>query len=112
MKIIEVNLGIYIWVRVRGTWGNRGTQGYHMRIPHVSLYRSTQITSAINLLQPEEEQSTKEKRCNIWEELDSHNDVTVAAARAGKRDHSSMVATPILPNPKRLGAGMKGNIKR
>ena len=25
MKIIEVNLGIYIWVRVRGTWGNRGT---------------------------------------------------------------------------------------
>jgi hypothetical protein len=33
MKIIEVNLGIYIWVRVRGTWGNRGTQGYHMRIP-------------------------------------------------------------------------------
>jgi hypothetical protein len=78
----------------------------------VCLYRSTQITSAINLLQPEEEQSTKEKRCNIWEELDSHNDVTVAAARTGKRDHSSMVATPILPNPKRLGAGMKGNIKR
>jgi hypothetical protein len=35
-----------------------------------------------------------------------------AAARTGKRDHSSMVATPILPNPKRLGAGMKGNIKR
>jgi hypothetical protein len=23
-----------------------------------------------------------------------------------------MVATPILPNPKRLGAGMKGNIKK
>ena len=23
-----------------------------------------------------------------------------------------MVATPILPNPKHLGAGMKGNIKR
>ena len=78
----------------------------------VCLYRSTQTTSAINLLQPEEEQSTKEKRCNIWEELDSHNDVTVAAARTGKRDHSSMVATPILPNLKRLGAGMKGNIKR
>ena len=78
----------------------------------VCLYRSTQTTSAINLLQPEEEQSTKEKRCNIWEELDSHNDVTVAAARTGKRDHSSMVATPIFPNPKRLGAGMKGNIKR
>ena len=78
----------------------------------VCLYRSTQTTSAINLLQPEEEQSTKEKRCNIWEELDSHNDVIVAAARTGKRDHSSMVATPILPNPKCQGAGMKGNIKR
>jgi hypothetical protein len=49
----------------------------------VSPYWSTQTTSAINLQQPEEEQSTKEKRCNIWEELDSHNDVTVAAARTG-----------------------------
>jgi hypothetical protein len=78
---------------------------------HVSLYRSTQITSVINLLQPEEEQSTKEKRCNIWEELDSHNDGTNSNSNR-KRDHSSMVATPILPNPKRLGAGMKGNIKR
>ena len=28
-----VNLGIYIWVRVRGTLGDRGTKGYHMRIP-------------------------------------------------------------------------------
>ena len=79
---------------------------------HVCLYRSTQTTSAINLLQPEEEQSTKKTRCKIWEELDSHNDVIVAAARIGKRDHSSMVATPTLPNPTRLGAGMKGNIKR
>ena len=34
------------------------------------------------------------------------------AARTGKRDHSSMVAAPILPNPKRLGVGMKVNIKR
>ena len=77
----------------------------------VRLYRSTQTTSAINLLQPEEEQSTKEKRCNRWEELDSHNDGT-SSSKNRKRDHSSMVATPILPNPKRLGAGMKGNIKR
>jgi hypothetical protein len=78
----------------------------------VCLYWSTQTTSAINLVQPEEEQSTKEKRCNRWEELDSHNDVTKAAARTGKRDHSSMVATPILLNPKCLGAGMKGKVKR
>jgi len=35
-----------------------------------------------------------------------------AAARTGKRDHSSMVAAPILPNPKCLGVGMKGNFKR
>jgi len=77
----------------------------------VSLYWSTQTTSAINLLQPEEEKSTKEKRCNIWEELDFHNDGT-SSSKNRKRDHSSMVATPILPNPKRLGAGMKGKIKR
>jgi hypothetical protein len=35
-----------------------------------------------------------------------------AAAVTGKRDHSSMVAAPILPNPKRLGAGTNGNAKR
>jgi hypothetical protein len=35
-----------------------------------------------------------------------------AAAVTGKRDHSSMVAAPILPNPKHLGAGTKGNSKR
>jgi len=35
-----------------------------------------------------------------------------AAARNGKRDHSSMVARPILPNPKRLGVGTKGKVKR
>ena len=31
-----VNLGIYIWVRVRGTLGDRGTKGYHMRIPLIN----------------------------------------------------------------------------
>jgi hypothetical protein len=35
-----------------------------------------------------------------------------AAERNGKRDHSSMVARPILPNPKRLGVGIKGKVKR
>ena len=35
-----------------------------------------------------------------------------AAAVTGKRDHSSMVAAPILPSPKRQGAGMNGNAKR
>ena len=35
-----------------------------------------------------------------------------AAAVTGKRDHSSMVAAPIFPNPKRLGAGTNGNAKR
>jgi hypothetical protein len=35
-----------------------------------------------------------------------------AAARNGKRDRSSMVARPILPNPKRLGVGTKGKVKR
>jgi hypothetical protein len=37
---------------------------------------------------------------------------TQAAAVPGKRDHSSMVAAPIFPNPKRLGAGTNGNFKR
>jgi hypothetical protein len=35
-----------------------------------------------------------------------------AAAVTGKRDHSSMVAAPISPSPKRPGAGMNGNAKR
>ena len=35
-----------------------------------------------------------------------------AVAATGKRDHSSMVAAPILPSPKRRGAGMNGNDKR
>ena len=35
-----------------------------------------------------------------------------AAAVTGKRDHSSMVASPILPNPKRPGAGTNENCKR
>ena len=35
-----------------------------------------------------------------------------ATAVAGKRDHSSMVAAPIFPTPKRPGAGSNRNTKR
>ena len=37
---------------------------------------------------------------------------TQAAAVPGKRDHSSMVAAPTLPNPKRLGTRTKSSQKR
>jgi hypothetical protein len=77
----------------------------------VCLYRSTQTTSAINLLQPEEEQSTKEKRCKIWEELDYHNDGT-SSSKDREEGPFQQVAAPILPNPKRPGVGMNSNIKR
>jgi len=60
------------------------------------IYWSTQTTAEINLLQPEEEPSTKEKD-GIY-------------GRSWKRDHSSMVTAPQRPQSKRSAAGARSNI--